>query len=126
MEAIRALFVTRDALATLGFGYERRAEYFKDELAALIAWSYKDGVPTSSIVGSYAGAVGYPQFMPSNIPKFGSIMTATDILIYATRQSMPLAPLQTTWHNMAGSAINPLHLLHDIQATILTVSLPKI
>ena len=64
-------FVTRDALATLGFGYERRAEYFKDELAALIAWSYKDGVPTSSIVGSYAGAVGYPQFMPSNIPKFG-------------------------------------------------------
>lgn len=54
-----------------GFGYERRAEYFKDELAALIAWSYKDGVPTSSIVGSYAGAVGYPQFMPSNIPKFG-------------------------------------------------------
>ena len=64
-------FITRDALATLGFGYERRAEYFKDELAALIAWSYKDGIPTSSVVGSYAGAVGYPQFMPSNIPKFG-------------------------------------------------------
>lgn len=64
-------FVTRDALATLGFGYERRAAYFKDELSALIAWSYKDGVPASSIVGSYAGAVGYPQFMPSNIPKFG-------------------------------------------------------
>ncbi|WP_312310063.1 lytic murein transglycosylase B [Acinetobacter variabilis] len=64
-------FVTRDALATLGFGYERRAQYFQDELAALIAWSYKDGVSASSIVGSYAGAVGYPQFMPSNIPKYG-------------------------------------------------------
>ncbi|OTG65780.1 lytic murein transglycosylase B [Acinetobacter silvestris] len=64
-------FITRDALATLGFGYERRAQYFQDELAALIAWSYKDGVATHSIVGSYAGAVGYPQFMPSNIPKFG-------------------------------------------------------
>lgn len=64
-------FITRDALATLGFGYERRAQYFQDELAALIAWSYKDGVAPSSIVGSYAGAVGYPQFMPSNIPKFG-------------------------------------------------------
>ncbi|MCO8080913.1 lytic murein transglycosylase B [Acinetobacter lwoffii] len=64
-------FVTRDALATLGFGYERRAQYFQDELAALIAWSYRDGVATSSVVGSYAGAVGYPQFMPSNIPKFG-------------------------------------------------------
>jgi len=64
-------FITRDALATLGFGYERRATYFQDELAALISWSYKDGVPANTIVGSYAGAVGYPQFMPSNIPKFG-------------------------------------------------------
>lgn len=64
-------FITRDALATLGFGYERRAQYFQDELAALIAWSYTDGIPTSSVVGSYAGAIGYPQFMPSNIPKFG-------------------------------------------------------
>lgn len=64
-------FITRDALATLAFGYPRRAEYFSDELAALIAWSYKDGVATSSIVGSYAGAIGYPQFMPSNIPKYG-------------------------------------------------------
>jgi membrane-bound lytic murein transglycosylase B len=64
-------FVTRDALATLGFGYERRAQYFQDELSALIAWSYKDGVPTNSVTGSYAGAIGYPQFMPSNIPKLG-------------------------------------------------------
>lgn len=69
--ANRGNFITRDALATLGFGYERRAEYFQNELSSLIAWSYKDGVATNSIVGSYAGAVGYPQFMPSNIPKFG-------------------------------------------------------
>ncbi|TCB71638.1 lytic murein transglycosylase B [Acinetobacter sp. ANC 4216] len=64
-------FITRDALATLGFGYERRAQYFQDELAALIAWTYKDRVPASSVVGSYAGAIGYPQFMPSNISKLG-------------------------------------------------------
>lgn len=64
-------FITRDALATLGFGYERRAQYFQDELAALIAWTYKDGVSASSVVGSYAGAIGYPQFMPSNISKLG-------------------------------------------------------
>lgn len=64
-------FVTRDALATLAFGFPRRAEYFQDELSALIAWTYKEGYPTQSIVGSYAGAIGYPQFMPSNIDKFG-------------------------------------------------------
>lgn len=64
-------FITRDALATLAFGYPRRAEYFQNELSALIAWSYRDGTSISNIVGSYAGAIGYPQFMPSNIPKFG-------------------------------------------------------
>lgn len=60
---------TRNALATLAFGYPRRAEYFQNELGALIDWTYKEGYPINSIVGSYAGAIGYPQFMPSNIEK---------------------------------------------------------
>ena len=64
-------FVTRDALATLAFGFPRRADYFSSELGALIAWTYKEGYPVNSIVGSYAGAIGYPQFMPSNINRYG-------------------------------------------------------
>ena len=63
--------ITRDALATLAFGYPRRAQYFQNELAALIAWTYKENYPITTITGSYAGAVGYPQFMPSNITKYG-------------------------------------------------------
>lgn len=69
--ANKGSFITRDALATLAFGYPRRADYFSDELGSLIAWTYKEGYPTRSIVGSYAGAIGYPQFMPSNITKYG-------------------------------------------------------
>lgn len=64
-------FVARDALATLGFGLPHRAAYFQDELAALIAWTKKEQYSTNTIVGSYAGAIGYPQFMPSNILKLG-------------------------------------------------------
>jgi membrane-bound lytic murein transglycosylase B len=64
-------FITRDALSTLAFAYPRRAQYFQDELAALIAWTYQDGRPTASVLGSYAGAIGYPQFMPSNINRYG-------------------------------------------------------
>ena len=69
--ANKGSFITRDALATLAFGYPRRAEYFGDELSSLLAWTYKEGYPTNNIVGSYAGAIGYPQFMPSNITKYG-------------------------------------------------------
>ena len=37
--ANKGSFITREL--TLAFGYPRRAEYFGDELAALIAWTYK-------------------------------------------------------------------------------------
>lgn len=60
-------FRTIDALATLGFGYPRRAEYFTDELGALLMLAKEQGVRADSIKGSYAGAIGYPQFMPSNV-----------------------------------------------------------
>ncbi|XID74120.1 lytic murein transglycosylase B [Alkanindiges sp. WGS2144] len=62
-------FTTLDALATLAFGYPRRSEYFMDELASLLMLAREQGLPANSYKGSYAGALGYPQFMPSNIRK---------------------------------------------------------
>lgn len=62
-------FRALDALATLAFGYPRRSEYFSDELAALLVLARQQGQPVESYKGSYAGALGYPQFMPSNILK---------------------------------------------------------
>ncbi len=62
-------FNTRDALATLAFGYPRRSAYFTDELANLLVLAREQGLSVDSYKGSYAGALGYPQFMPSNIRK---------------------------------------------------------
>lgn len=60
-----------DALFTLAFHYPRRAEYFKDELEALMIYAYRNRLDPFNLKSSYAGAVGMPQFMPSNIMKFG-------------------------------------------------------
>lgn len=60
-----------DALFTLAFYYPRRADYFKDELAALMIYAYRNRLDPFNLKSSYAGAVGMPQFMPSNIIKFG-------------------------------------------------------
>lgn len=60
-----------DALYSLAFFYPRRAEYFRNELAALMVYAYKNKIDPYSLKSSYAGAVGMPQFMPSNIIKFG-------------------------------------------------------
>ncbi len=59
-----------DVLATLGFYYPRRAAFFQQELAALLLTAREQNLPASSIKGSYAGAIGLPQFMPSSIRNY--------------------------------------------------------
>jgi len=56
-----------DALTTLAFDYPRRAEFFRDQLKQFLLLSREQGVPPLQSSGSYAGAIGIPQFMPGSI-----------------------------------------------------------
>jgi membrane-bound lytic murein transglycosylase B len=55
-----------DALSTLGFAYPPRADFFRGELAQLLLLSSEEALDPLSIRGSYAGAVGQAQFIPSS------------------------------------------------------------
>lgn len=55
-----------DALATLAFDYPRRADYFTRELEAFLIMSRDEGFDPLTPRGSYAGAMGLGQFMPSS------------------------------------------------------------
>jgi membrane-bound lytic murein transglycosylase B len=59
-----------DALATLSFAYPRRAEYFSGELEAFLLMTRAEGNDPFSLQGSYAGAMGYGQFMPSSFKRY--------------------------------------------------------
>lgn len=59
-----------DALTTLAFDYPRRAEFFQKELEAFFVLSKEQGWDPLTIKGSYAGAIGLPQFMPSSYREF--------------------------------------------------------
>jgi membrane-bound lytic murein transglycosylase B len=59
------------SLGTLAFEYPRRATYFKAELEKLFVFAHKDKTDPLNVKGSYAGAIGIPQFMPSNILVYG-------------------------------------------------------
>ncbi|MFV0548226.1 MAG: lytic murein transglycosylase B [Limnobaculum xujianqingii] len=59
-----------DALATLSFDYPRRSEYFTGELETFLLMARKEGNDPLSLRGSYAGAMGYGQFMPSSFKDY--------------------------------------------------------
>lgn len=59
-----------DALATLAFDYPKRAPFFRGELENYLILSRDAGIDPLRIKGSYAGAIGIPQFMPGSYRRF--------------------------------------------------------
>jgi membrane-bound lytic murein transglycosylase B len=59
-----------EALSTLGFHYPKRAAFFKKELEEFLLLVKEQQFDPLSIKGSYAGAMGKPQFMPSSYRHF--------------------------------------------------------
>jgi membrane-bound lytic murein transglycosylase B len=66
-----------DALVTLTMDFPThhpraavRQAFFRDELSAFIGLHYRAGTEPSAAKGSYAGAMGMPQFMPSSWVRF--------------------------------------------------------
>jgi len=55
-----------DALTTLGFSFPERADFFRKELEQFLLLTREESVDALDVTGSYAGAVGIPQFIPSS------------------------------------------------------------
>jgi len=70
-------FRVLDTLTTLAFAYPEtpnrspRMAFFRSELANTLLFAREHKVEPFSVLGSFAGAVGMPQFMPGNILKYG-------------------------------------------------------
>lgn len=59
-----------DALTTLAFGYPRRAKFFRGELEQFLLLARENDWNPGAVKGSFAGAIGVPQFMPSSYRKY--------------------------------------------------------
>jgi membrane-bound lytic murein transglycosylase B len=59
-----------DALSTLAFDYAPRAEFFRGELEQYLLFAREQGIDVFSVKGSYAGAIGIPQFMPGSYRRY--------------------------------------------------------
>ncbi len=63
---ITGSFRVLDALATLAFSYPPRSKFFRRELEEYLLLVREEGMHATDATGSYAGAMGRPQFMPSS------------------------------------------------------------
>jgi membrane-bound lytic murein transglycosylase B len=67
-------FRVLDSLATLAFdfptGRSDRSAFYRSELRAYLVWCALEGREADSVRGSFAGAIGWPQFMPSSLLKY--------------------------------------------------------
>ena len=55
-----------DSLVTLTADFPRRSAFFSAELRTFLNTTRKENIPPESVLGSYAGAIGIPQFMPTS------------------------------------------------------------
>jgi membrane-bound lytic murein transglycosylase B len=86
-----------DALATLAFDYPPRAAYFRKELTEFLLLAREENFDPLSIRGSYAGAMGALQFMPSSYRKFA-----------VSAQHAPHRDLWGDWGDIFASTANYL------------------
>lgn len=63
-------FSTLDVLVTLAFDYPRRAEFFRGELEQYLLLAREQEFDLLAVRGSFAGALGIPQFMPGSYRKY--------------------------------------------------------
>ncbi len=84
-----------DALATLAFDYPPRSAFFRKELEQFLLLAREEPVDVLAAVGSYAGAMGAPQFMPSSYRAY-----AVDASEDGRRD------LFTDWSDIIGSVAN--------------------
>jgi len=59
-----------DSLTTLGFDYPPRAKFFKSELKQFLLLSKEEHIDIDTMTGSYAGAMGMPQFISSSYRRY--------------------------------------------------------
>lgn len=64
-------YPTLSTLKTLAFNYPKRSKFFRKELEQYLLLTRKNKLEPRDIRGSYAGALGIPQFMPSSYRHYG-------------------------------------------------------
>lgn len=111
-----------DALSTLAFDYPPRSAFFTKELEHYLLMTRENGIDPRHFKGSYAGAMGQPQFMPSSYRSFATsyrgqsyknLQTSTEDAIVSVANYFK----HNGWHKN-GLVAMPAKLAKNVQAPL--------
>jgi len=124
-----------DALATLAFDYPPRSPFFRSELEQFLLMSREESLDPLAPLGSYAGAMGIPQFMPSSFRAYAVdgdgdghrnlweswsdvfASVANYLVVHGWRAGEPvMAPADTTDADLAGLEFGRLSLTESVRS----------
>ncbi|MGA9851386.1 MAG: lytic murein transglycosylase B [Gammaproteobacteria bacterium] len=88
-----------DALTTLSFDYPPRASFFQKELEQYLLMCHEHAFDPDSLTGSYAGAMGAPQFMPDSYRQYAVAFDGRDP-----------PDIWNNWADIIGSVANYFHI----------------
>ncbi len=125
-----------DSLSTLAFNYPKRSKFFRRELEQFLLLSREENVNPLDLTGSYAGAMGIPQFMPSSYRHYAAdyegdgrkdiwhntadviASVANYFAIHGWKKGEPVAFPATTqgeqYKNIIGKSLKPTNTLAEL------------
>ncbi len=134
---IKGSYNVLDALYTLGFGYPKRGRFFRSELDHFLVMAKEEKLDPAAVKGSYAGAMGYSQFMPSsyrayaksfeqggtrdlmNSPEDAIASVANYIKVHRWKKGQPVSSKATMTKNITGlrkQSLKPKNKVSDYVA----------
>ena len=97
-----------DALSTLGFSYPARSSFFKKELTEFILMIQETGLDPLELKGSYAGAMGLGQFIPSSYRAYSKDDTGDGIADLWTSERDAIASVANYFKRHGWQAGEPI------------------
>jgi membrane-bound lytic murein transglycosylase B len=92
-------FPVFDSLAVLGFDYSPRARFFRFQLQDFLLYARRNNINPLSVKGSYAGAIGQPQFMPSSIKPYAINFTGIGKINLSTSDADAIGSIANYYHD---------------------------
>lgn len=101
-------FPVWDTLATLAFHYPARQSFFRKELTQYLLLTRNNNLPVLELKGSYAGALGIPQFMPSSYRNYGVSLEKNKKIDLFSDHATAIASIGNYLHQSGYQASSPV------------------